>query len=212
MSVMTTGLRELKKQQTRQAISDTATRLFLEHGFEEVTISDIASAARVAKMTVTNHFPRKEDLALDYHEPFAASLARTVAARPVGDSALAALRREFLAAARRHDPLAGFSGQDFAQMIVDSPTLTTRLRDLHDQREEALARTLATDTGAGLDDIAPKAAAALLGAAHRVLFQEVMDLTLRGRSNQKIAVAVTRSAHQVFGLLEPSLADYAVCE
>ena len=70
---MTAGLRELKKQQTRQVISDTATRLFMEHGFESVTIAQIATAAQVAKMTVTNYFPRKEDLALDYHETFTAS-------------------------------------------------------------------------------------------------------------------------------------------
>jgi AcrR family transcriptional regulator len=209
---MTTGLRELKKQQTRQAISDTATRLFMERGFEEVTITEIAAAARVAKMTVTNHFPRKEDLALDYHETFVASLADAVEARTTGESALAALRREFLAAVRRHDALAGFSGPGFVRMITGSPTLSTRLRDLHDQREDALARTLATDTSARPGDIAPKAAAALLGAAHRVLFQEVMELTGQGRSDKQIATAVTRSAHHVFGLLEPSLAGYAVRE
>ncbi|MET8756909.1 TetR/AcrR family transcriptional regulator [Lentzea sp. NPDC004782] len=209
---MTTGLRELKKQQTRQAISDTATRLFLERGFEEVTITDIAAAAQVAKMTVTNHFPRKEDLALDYHETFAASLARTVEARPAGESALAALRREFLDQLTRHDVLAGFSGPGFARMITDSPTLTTRLRDLHDQREEALARTLAADTAAAPGDIEPRAAAALLGAAHRTLFQEVMGLTLRGTGNQEIAAIADRSARHVFGLLEPSLGGYAVRE
>jgi AcrR family transcriptional regulator len=52
------GLREMKKQQTRQNISNQATRLFLRHGFEQVTIADIAAAAQVAKMTVTNYFPR----------------------------------------------------------------------------------------------------------------------------------------------------------
>jgi AcrR family transcriptional regulator len=209
---MTTGLRELKKQQTRQAISDTATRLFLERGFEEVTITEIAAAAQVAKMTVTNHFPRKEDLALDYHETFAASLARTVEARSKGESALAALRREFLDQVARHDALAGFSGPDFVRMITDSPTLTTRLRDLHDQREEALARTLAADTAADPGDIEPRAAAALLGAAHRTLFMDVMGLTLRGTGNREIAVVAARSARHVFGLLEASLGGYAVRE
>jgi AcrR family transcriptional regulator len=56
------GLRERRKQETRQAISDIATRLFVAHGFDEVTISQVADAAGVAKMTVTNYFPRKEDL------------------------------------------------------------------------------------------------------------------------------------------------------
>src|SRR4051794_18836256 len=110
MAAMTAGLRELKKQQMRQAISDTATRLFLERGFDAVTIAEIAAAAQVAKMTVTNYFPRKEDLALDYHETFTDSLARTVASRAEGESALAALRREHRAAVERYDAVAGFSG------------------------------------------------------------------------------------------------------
>jgi AcrR family transcriptional regulator len=207
---MTAGLRELKKRQTRQAISDTATRLFLERGFETVTIAEIAAAAHVAKMTVTNYFPRKEDLALDYHETFAAALSHTVAGRPQGESALAALRREYLAAVERHAPAIGFTGREFARMIADSPTLTARLRELHDQREEALAHTLAADTAPDPDDLTPRAAAALLTAAHRTLFQHVQDLTLAGRDNQQIAASATRSAHQVFGLLEASLADYAV--
>ena len=59
---MTTGLRERKKRQTRQEISDIATALFARHGFDAVTISQVAEAAGVAKMTVTNYFPRKEDL------------------------------------------------------------------------------------------------------------------------------------------------------
>lgn len=60
------GLRESKKRETRQLISDHATRLFIEQGFERTTIAEIAAAARVAKKTVTNYFPRKEDLALDH--------------------------------------------------------------------------------------------------------------------------------------------------
>ncbi|MCF2436589.1 TetR/AcrR family transcriptional regulator [Streptomyces thinghirensis] len=63
------GLRETKKRETRQLISDHATRLFIEQGFERTTIAEIADAARVAKKTVTNYFPRKEDLALDHQGP-----------------------------------------------------------------------------------------------------------------------------------------------
>jgi AcrR family transcriptional regulator len=207
---MTLGLRELKKHQIRQAISDTATRLFIEHGFESVTIAQIAATAQVAKMTVTNYFPRKEDLALDDHATFTASLARTVAARTPGESALAALRREFLAAVASHDSVIGFSGPDFARMIADSPTLIARLRELHDLREDALASQLADDTAAAPDDLIPRLAAAVLTAAHRTLFQQVMDLTLAGRNNQDIATTVTDAAHRVFDLLEPSLAGYAV--
>ncbi|MFE7429253.1 TetR family transcriptional regulator [Streptomyces sp. NPDC057545] len=88
---------------------------FLEHGFEAVTIAEIAAAAQVAKMTVTNYFPRKEDLALDFHETFRGSLAAAVASRRAGESALNGLRREYLAAVARQDALASFCGPAFAR-------------------------------------------------------------------------------------------------
>ena len=56
------GLRERKKQQTREAIAETARRLFSERGFERVNVAEIARAADVAEKTVFNYFPRKEDL------------------------------------------------------------------------------------------------------------------------------------------------------
>ena len=57
-----TGLRERKKEQTRRHIAETARRLFIERGFEHVTIAEVAQAADVAVQTVFNYFPTKEDL------------------------------------------------------------------------------------------------------------------------------------------------------
>ncbi|MFG3383337.1 TetR/AcrR family transcriptional regulator [Streptomyces sp. NPDC047999] len=204
-----TSLRESKKQETRQLISDVATGLFLAQGFERTTIAEIAAAARVAKKTVTNYFPRKEDLALDHQDAFITTLAGTVACRRAGESALSALRHAFTEAAANADPVAGFSGPDFARMIADSPTLSARLRDLHDLREAALADALADATGVLRGDITPRTAAALLGAVHRTLFQRIQELTLIGQANARISVTVTAEADSAFGLLAPSLADYA---
>ncbi|GGO96527.1 TetR/AcrR family transcriptional regulator [Wenjunlia tyrosinilytica] len=209
MSAGPTGLREAKKQETRQLISDHATRLFMRQGFEATTIAEIATAARVAKKTVTNYFARKEDLALDHHEAFTNSLAITVAERADGESALTALRRAFDDALDTRDPVAGFAGWDFSRMIADSPTLTARLRDLHDQREDALAHALAIATDAAPDDITPRAAAAQLAAAHRLLFARIQELTLAGQDNDRIAATLTGEAAHVFGRLEPAFADYA---
>ncbi|MFI9189696.1 TetR/AcrR family transcriptional regulator [Streptomyces californicus] len=203
------GLRESKKQQTRQLISDIATELFLAQGFERTTIAEIATAARVAKKTVTNYFPHKEDLALDHQDAFIASLAETVAGRAPGVSALAALRGAFAEAAASASPVAGFSGPDFARMIAESPTLSARLRDLHDLREAALADVLADATGTPRGDVTPRTAAALLGAVHRTLFQRIQELTLAGEDNGRISATVTAEADSAFDLLEPSLAAYA---
>ncbi|TXS58253.1 TetR/AcrR family transcriptional regulator [Streptomyces sp. t39] len=205
-----TGLRESKKRETRRLISDQATRLFITQGFEETTIAEIAIAARVAKKTVTNYFPRKEDMALDHQEAFVGGLAEVVAARRPGESALGALRSAFVRAVAEQDPVAGFAGHEFSRMIADSPTLSVSLRGLHDRREDALASALAEATGAPDGDITPVTAAALLGAVHRVLFGRIQDLTLAGRGNEEIAHTVGTEARRAFDVLEPALGDYAV--
>lgn len=203
------GLRESKKQETRQLISDHATRLFIAQGFEQTSIAEIATAARVAKKTVTNYFPRKEDLALDHQDAFIASLADVLADRRPGESALAALRRAFIDAAAAAEPVAGFSGPEFARMIADSPTLCARLRDLHDLREAALADALAEATGTPRDDTALRTTAALLGAVHRTLFRRIQELTLAGEANARISAVITAEATTAFALLEPALTNYA---
>ncbi|MEU5791084.1 TetR family transcriptional regulator [Micromonospora purpureochromogenes] len=210
MPTPTTGLRALKKQQTRENISNQATRLFLERGFDNVTIADVAAAAQVAKMTVTNYFPRKEDLALDMHDVFVQQLATTVREREPGESALGALRRAYLTAVAAHDPVIGFSGPQFARMIADSPALVARLREFHDDREKALAAALTEATGAVPDDITPRVAAIQLAGVHRLLFEETMRRTLDGQHNDDIAQAITRDAGIAFDALAPALAGYAI--
>ncbi|MFF5037818.1 TetR/AcrR family transcriptional regulator [Nocardia salmonicida] len=204
------GLRARKKQQTREQISDRATALFLERGFDRVTIAEVAAAADVAKMTVTNYFPRKEDLALDLGEVYIGQLAAIVRDREPGQSALAALRHAYLTAVAAHDQLIGFSGEPFARMIADSPALTARVRDFNDDREVALAVALATETGAASDDITPRVAAAQLAGVLRVLFDEITRRTLAGEADTEIAAALTRDAEIAFDALEPGLGNYAV--
>ncbi|MFC4377804.1 TetR/AcrR family transcriptional regulator [Nocardia halotolerans] len=206
----TQGLRARKKQQTREQISHRATELFLERGFDKVTIAEVAAAADVAKMTVTNYFPRKEDLALDLGAIFVEQLAAIVRDRAPGQSALAALREAYLAAVAAQDPVIGFSGAPFAKMITDSAALTARLREFHDDREATLARTLADETGAAPDDITPRVAAAQLAGVHRVLFEEILRRTLAGQDGSEIAAALTGYTETAFAALEPALGGYAV--
>src|SRR3982750_1827675 len=84
------GLRERKKQQTRQLISDTARRLFAERSFDEVPVAEVARAADVSEATVFNYFPTKEDLVYGRMESFEDELLRAVRERPAGESILAA--------------------------------------------------------------------------------------------------------------------------
>src|SRR5262250_1584648 len=167
---MAPGLRERRKQETRQAISDIATQMFVTRGFDEVTIAQVADAAGVAKMTVTNYFPRKEDLVFDRAEVVIRHLADVIATRLPGESMLAAIRRDYAEAVARADVTLGLSSPAFARMIVSSPALTSRVREMLDQRERALGDAIAAE--AGTDNPQERLVAAVLASVHRVLAAE----------------------------------------
>lgn len=209
-----TSVRELNKQRTRAAIADTATRLFLVRGFDKVTIAEVAAAAGVAKMTVTNYFPRKEDLVFDLAEELISGPADTVAARAPGESALHALRRACLEGLEHREPALGFAGPEFARMVCESPALTGRLREIHEQRELALAAVLAeatgVDPGAGDADLTPRIAAAQLDTVRRIVVGEAFRRNAAGEDPGQLARELTRCAARGFDLLEPALGDYAV--
>jgi len=205
---MTTGLRERRKQETRQAISDVATGMFAERGFDEVTIAQVAEAAGVAKMTVTNYFPRKEDLVFDRAESIVRSLADVIRARAPGESMLAAIRRDFAERVARADVTLGLSSPAFARMIENSPALTGRGLEMIYQREQALGDAIAAETGG--DDPRVRLVAALLASVHRVLYTEASRRSQAGESRPEICAALAAESARAFDLLEPSLGDYGV--
>jgi AcrR family transcriptional regulator len=205
---MALGLRERKKLETRQAISDIATDMFARRGFDAVTISQVAQAAGVAKMTVTNYFPRKEDLVFDRAEGIVASLADTVASRAVGESLLAAIRRDYAAAVARGDVTLGVSSPEFASMVMSSPVLTSRGLEMLNQREAALGDAIAAETG--VDDPQQRVVAAHLAAVHRVLYAEGSRRSLTGQPREEIFAVLSAAAERAFDLLEPSLGNYCI--
>ncbi|HEX3750276.1 MAG TPA: TetR/AcrR family transcriptional regulator [Streptosporangiaceae bacterium] len=151
------GLRERKKEQTRAAIAHTAITLFLERGFEQVSIAEIAEAAGVAKQTVTNYFPNKEDLVITAQDGLIPDLAGAVRDRGPGESPVAALHRFVRSELDRraewtqlHDGVA-----PFARMGLASPTLTEAFVRLWGEIEADLARAFeevaAGDAGTGGD-------------------------------------------------------------
>src|SRR5919199_216615 len=123
------GLRERKKQRTRQLLTDTARRLFTERGFENVSIAEIARAAEVSQATVFNYFPTKEDLVYSRLEAFEEELFSAIRERPRGQTVIDAFRdfiltaRGFLAAkdeAKAQELVA------LTRMIAASPVLLAR--------------------------------------------------------------------------------------
>src|SRR6202012_6242518 len=92
------GLRERKKARTRQVIADAAARLFAEHGYEQVSVSDVAREAEVSEQTVYNYFAPKEHLVTDYDQEVQDQLSRLIRTRAPGTAAAAAIRGIALAA------------------------------------------------------------------------------------------------------------------
>jgi len=205
---MAPGLRERRKQETRQAISNIATQMFVDRGFDVVTIAEVADAAGVAKMTVTNYFPRKEDLVLDRAEAIERHLADVIAARAPGESMLAAVRRDYAEAVARADVTLGLSSPGFAGMIVGSPVLIGRVREMLDRREQLLGDAIAAETGT--DGPEQRLVAVLLASVHRVLAAEASRRSLEGQPREQICAVLAGAATRAFDLLEPSLGSYGI--
>ncbi|MFG1865343.1 TetR/AcrR family transcriptional regulator [Microbispora bryophytorum] len=188
----TLGLRERKKRQTRSLISDVASGLFMQRGFDNVTVAEVAEAAGVSTKTVFNYFPRKEDLFLDRYPEAVELVTQAVRERAEGESPLAALRRLFLGMLREGHPLGGIAPgyEVFWQVILDSPALRARARELVEEFEGVLAGLFAEAAGSGTADRAdradpagpvdpadpaPRLAAALVVAAYRAVYVTSID-------------------------------------
>jgi AcrR family transcriptional regulator len=205
---MAHGLRERRKQQTRQAISDVATSLFITRGFDAVTISQVAEAAGVAKMTVTNYFSRKEDLVFDRAEAIVRSLADAIATRQDGQSILAAIRHDYAERVARADVTLGLSSPAFARMISSSPVLAARNREMLEQAELALGDAIAAETG--VEDVHQRVVAGLLASVHRALYAEASRRSLACERRGDICGVLAAAATNAFDLLEPALGSYGI--
>ncbi|MDR6592548.1 TetR/AcrR family transcriptional regulator [Saccharothrix longispora] len=149
----TVGRRERKKAQTRQALAEAAMTLFLERGYDNVTVAEIAAAADTALGTVFSHFPDgKESLIFDDGAQRTAALVAAVRDRPSGTTILRALRR-FLAdrGPFRNDPSVEFRRR--TELIVDTPALRGYQLKLWLRGQDALAEAIAAECGRSAGDM-----------------------------------------------------------
>lgn len=207
------GLRERKKQRARQLIADTARQLFVERGFDGVTVAEIAEAAEVAEKTVFNYFPTKEDLVYWRLETFETELLEAIREREPGESALAAFAR-FVLVQRgwlaEKDPRARELLASVTRMITDSPALLARERQVFERYTASLAALLAEETGAGADEIGPWVAANALMGVHCALIHYARRGIAVGTSRPRLARDLRAQAEQAIGALEGGLGSYAV--
>src|ERR1700677_902534 len=139
------GLRERKKLATRQAISDLATGLFIERGFDNVTVAEIAEVANVAKMTVFNYFPRKEDLFFDREDEGREMIRNALAQRSPNESPTVAMQNLVHRLLKQKHPFAKFTAGTarFCQTVMQSQALSARVRELRDEFIRDCAKMLA---------------------------------------------------------------------
>ncbi len=204
--------RTRKRLQTRQAISDVATRLFFERGFDNVTIDEIAEAADVGRMTVFNHFPRKEDMFFDREDEmrdiaFAAIRERDAGTSPI--QAMKALAHRLIDQPHPSYPL--FRGTYlFVETALASEALKARARQMRDDFVRALAVELASAVDPLHDDPNAHLAAGMIASVWSVAFTQAheafgrtqepgdancMFLTLIDRGTAGIEAALTDTAY-----------------
>ena len=144
------GRRERKKAATRKAISDAATELFLERGFDAVSIREIAEKADVSPTTVLAHFPQKEALVFDEDDEQRAELVAVVTNRPKGTSLTQAFHQHL-----RDDLTANLVGhadfddrvRRFWQLINSTPALREHGQRMWLHHEDAVAAAIAIEFG-----------------------------------------------------------------
>jgi AcrR family transcriptional regulator len=186
---------------TRAHIADVATGLFLERGFDDVTIVEVAAAAAVSKVTVFAHFDRKEDLLLD-RLPDVIEIVRAAVRERGGEvGVVEAIRRTLLTLTDERHGLSVLEDgiEPFLRIVVDAPTLIARLRVFEHEIEAALAGALDADERFGGDSAL---LAALVVAAYRVVVVATVRRRLAGDDLGEIATAHRQRLDRAFDVLE----------
>jgi AcrR family transcriptional regulator len=207
--VVSNGLRERKKRQTREAIAHAAMRLFAAHGFDAVTVEDVAEAANVSRKTVFNYFPAKEDLVFRAGHERRAALVAAIRERAPGTSLVQpfrALTAEHLDRIER-DPVAVTIA--VPRLVRGSRALRDRLFLAWEEEAAILAPVIAEEAGEQRDAIAPAAVARSLAWTHRVVVRASFARLLAGEDRQTVAAELRPEARTAYDLLEDGLGGYA---
>ncbi|MHB1209373.1 MAG: TetR/AcrR family transcriptional regulator [Acidimicrobiales bacterium] len=211
------GLRERKKRLTRQLISDTATLLFLERGFDEVKITEVAAACGVSEKTIYNYFPTKESLVLDQEEDMREEIARGLgpsAGRTSPVDAITSIIAERLHQLVSYSRQAGFANmamiRRFAEMIDTTPSLRNAQADMTERLAQVAARAMAARADVDPDDPEPQIAADALLGLWRVFFRATVKYADEGRSLEEFERAVLEDVHRAARLIDSGLWSFSV--
>jgi AcrR family transcriptional regulator len=181
------GLRERKKQRTREAIARAAHELFAERGYHATTLPDIAEAADVSTRTIFAYFPSKEDILFSDFAMMKDALAQALADRPEGEDALETVRKFILST---HEVEKSELDEQLHLCVLSDETLRTHLRARIAQLEELIAPAIAKDLDAPLNDPRPQVVAASLTAAFNVLSEQGAGPGAKPKTAADMAAAI----------------------
>jgi AcrR family transcriptional regulator len=192
------GLRDRKKRELRQRISDTATSMFLERGFDSVTVSEVAAACDVSEKTVYNYFPTKESLIFDREEDQARLLREALAERDgavaIVDAVLEVLESDvrslydaWVTAGKTNEGLTAI--RRFGALIETTPALSAALHGMTERLTQVAAAALAERAGVDPDDPEPQMAATIVMGLWRTQFH-----AMRRYADGVLTVEGTRDA------------------
>ncbi|MFJ4485334.1 TetR family transcriptional regulator [Streptomyces longwoodensis] len=188
-----------------ESVSETAIRLFLEHGFDAVSVAEVAAAAEISKPTLFRYFPAKEDLVLHRIADHEREAARVVEAAP-DVPPLYALRRHFLERLAAGDPVTGLNDHPqvvaFHSLVYGTPSLVARMYRHLERSEAALAEALG-------GDLESRLAAGQVVAAQRILAEENFRRVAAGEPVDAVRPDAVAAAERAFGLLEEGLRRFA---
>ncbi|WP_019925088.1 TetR/AcrR family transcriptional regulator [Nocardia sp. BMG111209] len=200
------GLRERKKVRLRETIAATAIRMFLESGFDGVSITDIARAAEVSRRTLFSYFPTKEDLVLQRFADHEDEAARTVRGRRPDQPPLDALRAALLEALRQRDPATGLNDDPeiiaFLRLVTDTESLAARLMRYTARGVDLLSDALCES---GFEPLTARLVAAqVIAVQHELTFTNHAYLA-EGQSAADRYPAAVRATEHAFDLLRDGL-------
>lgn len=207
------GLRERKKVQTRVRISDIATRLFLEHGFDEVTVADVAKAADVSVKTVFNYFGAKEDLLFDREPEFLTSVEGLRQRCAPGCGLIRVLRSDVGERwpATDFGRWEGFNDDSiggrraFYRLVEHHPGLRARRRQMNERIGKRLA-AIAAEAFEDPDSPEAVTAGALVSAAYEVTGRELARALLSDRPAREVVERARATGQHALGVLERAYA------
>ena len=215
----TTGRRERKKDQTRRLIAEVAMRLFMERGFDAVTIAEIAEAADVSVNTVFNHFPTKEDLFFGGHETMESALSKMALSRKPGETVVAFFQRvaeEGLEQLTQEGPGSRADHAYWAglrQVLQSSHALQVRAaqaaRSSAMSAEDALTTSLTQDARRpGPDDPTPRLVASQVLALYTSVLMDAERKRRAGQSPAQVRSSFKSATEAAVRLLERGIGEY----